>query len=228
MKIVGISDLHGNLPNPNDLTCDILCICGDIVPLEIQRYRKESEKWLSDEFFKWASDIDCKNIVLIAGNHDFVFTYLNAGDDPAQAAREAYGWNEKIVYLFDSGCTIDNISFYGTPWIPVLWNWAFFAAPKVLTEKFSKIPDAVDILLTHSPGKNIKNTGVSLDFKNHPEYGSDELTSAIKDKRIKYWLCGHIHSGNHNMELYNNINVVNVSLLNEKYKVTYPPFSFEI
>ena len=35
LKITAISDIHGDLPIIDP--CDVLCICGDIVPLEIQR-----------------------------------------------------------------------------------------------------------------------------------------------------------------------------------------------
>ena len=49
------------------------------------------------------------------------------------------------------------------------------------------IPNKVDVLLTHSPGKFVNNTGVSLQLRHQPEYGSSELTEAIQDRDIKYW-----------------------------------------
>ena len=43
MKIVAVSDLHGNLP---DLPpCDVVCICGDIVPLWVQKSYEKSISW---------------------------------------------------------------------------------------------------------------------------------------------------------------------------------------
>ena len=39
-RICIISDLHGNPPNIEE--CDILCICGDIVPNNIQYDLNES------------------------------------------------------------------------------------------------------------------------------------------------------------------------------------------
>ena len=34
IKVVAISDLHGYLPEIPE--CDLLCICGDLVPLNVQ------------------------------------------------------------------------------------------------------------------------------------------------------------------------------------------------
>ena len=44
MKIAGISDLHGYLPNIEK--SDILLIAGDISPLNIQFNKPEMKKWL--------------------------------------------------------------------------------------------------------------------------------------------------------------------------------------
>ena len=62
MKVIGISDLHGNLIDIPK--CDILCIAGDIIPLNIQRNNEESEKWWKTKFLDWANKIDCGKIFI--------------------------------------------------------------------------------------------------------------------------------------------------------------------
>ena len=52
MKICGISDMHGKLNFDID-KCDILCICGDIMPLSIQTYHEAGIKWLKKTFIPW-------------------------------------------------------------------------------------------------------------------------------------------------------------------------------
>lgn len=42
-------------------------------------------------------------------------------------------------------------------------------------------------------------------------------------RNIKYALCGHVHSGEHTPQNYNNTIVMNVSLLDEDYKIAYKP-----
>ena len=70
MKICGISDIHGNLYNEIP-KCDVLCICGDIVPLSIQRDIKESDKWFTEDFIKWINNLPCNKVIIVPGNHDF-------------------------------------------------------------------------------------------------------------------------------------------------------------
>ena len=72
MKIIAISDLHGLLPKIDE-KCDVLCICGDIIPLEIQTDIYKSKNWLKTDFIAWCNSIACKHILLIAGNHDLIF-----------------------------------------------------------------------------------------------------------------------------------------------------------
>ena len=45
MKIVAISDLHGNLPTIEEVAI-IYCIAGDIMPLNIQSNDRKCRKWL--------------------------------------------------------------------------------------------------------------------------------------------------------------------------------------
>ena len=69
MIICAISDLHGNL-NFNIDKCDLLLICGDIVPLNIQMNHKKSRKWIVNDFDKWCNSQPCDKVLFIAGNHD--------------------------------------------------------------------------------------------------------------------------------------------------------------
>ena len=75
MKIAVISDLHGYLPNyPNKYwdgieECEILLICGDIMPLNIQTNMPKSKYWLIEDFKLWALDLPIEKIYIIAGNH---------------------------------------------------------------------------------------------------------------------------------------------------------------
>ena len=56
MKIACISDLHGNLIQyPSKYwdgleECEVLFICGDILPLKIQYNMPKSREWLLTEF----------------------------------------------------------------------------------------------------------------------------------------------------------------------------------
>lgn len=243
LKITAISDIHGDLPIIDP--CDVLCICGDIVPLEIQRNYTKSVAWLAGRFVNWCENIECEKVIIIAGNHDFVFQMMyndymeNCGtprwsnhklqyEDFTELVMSNLDFPEKIVYLQDTSYEYNGVTFYGTPHIPVLSNWAFYKSSEGLKESFAEIPDKVDILLTHSPGKFVNDTGVSLQHSNRPEYGSIELTEAIQNKLIRYWFVGHIHSGNHHLENYNGIQVANVSMKDENYRITYEPLTIEI
>lgn len=70
MKILAMSDLHGQFPNINNIKdIDCVFICGDIVPLDIQRKINKSDEWFKNIFIPWCQAIDCKQIYLIGGNH---------------------------------------------------------------------------------------------------------------------------------------------------------------
>ena len=241
MKIVALSDMHGDLPIIED-PCDVICICGDIVPLETQRDYTRSVAWIAGRFSNWCDKLDCEKILLISGNHDFVFErlyneQLNVSKDvlTKESIDECFpSYVEtvldlpgKVNYLQNSYVIYDGVKFYGTPNIPELRNWAFYQKSDELLKTFRKIPDDTDVLLTHSPGKYVNDTGVSLQLSHRPEYGSIELTKAVQDKHIKYWFCGHVHSGNHRLEKYNGIKVANVSLKDENYNTSYDPLTVE-
>jgi Icc-related predicted phosphoesterase len=220
-KIVAISDLHGNLPM--DLPeGDILCICGDIFPLNIQTQILKCDDWLNDVFIPWTIELPYEEIILLAGNHDFYF------EEVAPVDTFLTFDSTKITYLCDSWVTIYGIKFYGTPWCHRFGRWAFMEDDVVLESRFKRIPKDVDFLLTHDAPYGTSDICMQNVYWNNGEHiGSRPLRDAIIEKKPKYNLHGHLHSTNHGEEILNETKVYNVSILDERYDVTYSPLIIE-
>ena len=245
MKIVSISDTHGNLPELPD--CDVVTISGDIIPLRIQNDYESSIAWLSGPFQTWALNLPCKRVIFIAGNHDFVFerlwknidksgwTMYRDAENISNLLFQQDDYDKKIIYLQDSVYKFEGVTFYGTPWCPNLRNWAFYGTSDELSSRFNNIPYNTDVLLTHCPPKYGKQ-GVVLQKNNWnvgKDFGCEELQTAIEKKfafkdKTTWVISGHIHSGNHKPENNWFVKYVNVSLKDEDYEPTYKYFEFEI
>jgi predicted phosphodiesterase len=143
MKITFISDTHNK---HNHLTSnaynnilgsgDVLVHAGDCTSMG-----KSHE---ITNFLNWLSMTDFKHKIFIAGNHDFGFEMHT---DIAEEFKE-----KGIIYLFDSEVIIDGVKFYGSPWQPEFYDWAFnLPRGEKLAEKWAKIPGNTDILITHGP-----------------------------------------------------------------------------
>lgn len=135
MNIISISDLHGHLPSLPP--CDVVCICGDIIPLSIQKNIIESIAWLAGPFQKWCLELPCDKVIFIAGNHDFALQRLlqfgtNLDNEPkwiksydVHSIEASLFQNDsefKIRFLNDIEYKYKDVIFYGTPWCPELRN----------------------------------------------------------------------------------------------------------
>lgn len=250
MKIVAISDLHGYLPDPESIpACDVVCICGDFVPLEYQNDDVASIAWFCLEFVPWTDKLNCKKVLLVAGNHDFFMEHIMLGpirEDGTQKCRTASevlkkllpGNNKgrhKIVYLRDSSVEIEGVTFYGTPWTTGLPGWAFACTEEEFEEHLKRMPKRLDVLLTHMPPA-FGDVGTVLQhgtFNYGSDYSSNVLAEALLSREIRYTFCGHVHSGSHTLAEYgpepNKRYIQNVSVKDENYKVqTYYFRSIEI
>ena len=98
----------------------------------------------------------------------------------------------------------------------------------VLESRFKRIPEDVDFLLTHDAPYGTSDICMQNVYWNNGEHiGSRPLRDAIIEKKPKYNLHGHLHSTNHNEEILNETKVYNVSILDERYEVTYSPLVIE-
>ena len=246
LKIVGISDIHGDLPVIPE--CDVVCCAGDISPLEIQTDQTSMVSWFCLVFLPWVESLPCKEFVMISGNHDFFLQNIHRRLIDESDGYRRYTWRSasdvmkkllpgnlrgkynKLVYLCDSSFEYEGKRFYGTPWIADLSRWAFYLDNDSLMEKYKNIPKKCDVIITHMPPK-IEGLGEVIQggcFNTGENYGSQELAEVLKTKDFKYALCGHVHSGQHLPVDLDGKKLVNVSLKNEDYNEMYYPFEFEI
>lgn len=218
MKILGISDLHGILPEITNEKFDVLCICGDLFPLKAQNNMPQCKSWLEKRFIKWCESIPCDHVLLIAGNHDLYFERTIRSDI------DSIFKNTKIHYLENDLTEIDGIKFYGTPYCKIFGMWAFMRDDEHLSMIFNNIPENIDVLLTHDAPYGTSDICLQNESWITGEHiGNEPLRDAIIAKSPKVNLHGHLHSANHSVELLRDTEVYNVSLVDERYELAYPP-----
>jgi predicted phosphohydrolase len=147
--------------------------------------------------------------LVVAGNHDFLFE-----QEPA-IARSLL---THATYLEDSGVTIDGVSFWGSPWQPRFFDWAFNldrGAP--LRAKWDLIPDGTDVLIVHGPPRDV------LDRTSRGEcVGCDDLLLALKRVRPRLFVCGHIHEA-YGEKIVDGIRCINASCCDERERPFHAP-----
>lgn len=220
LNVCAISDLHGYLPEIKE--CDILLICGDIVPLKIQNNIEVSYNWFIEIFINWCINQSCKKVLFIGGNHDFFLEKL-------ETFKKSVGKEilNKICYIPDFTYVFskNGIEFYihGNQNICNLKNWAFYDNNDF--KCYENIPERLDILITHD-APTVKNLAYMPMQMIHA--GNKLLFERINKVKPKLCLCGHIHEGEHKLFKESGIYYNNVSLLDDNYKHYYKPFYFTI
>ena len=230
MKILATSDMHGNLENLDLSGIDIAFFAGDIAPLRgINAWDAYDQlEWMNSEFHDFCSKWPDTSIVFVPGNHDF-FPIIR---ERFGTKLHGHGLNLKLapnaIMLIDRLVEVKGLKVYGTPWVPVISHrWAFEAENDTLKRKFDAIPEGVDVLLTHTPPR-FNYLDVSLEYGMDSEkFGSHALAEAMLVKQPRMCFCGHIHSGDHRMNVLGNTQVWNVARVNESYSIAYEPIGLE-
>ncbi len=117
-----------------------------------------------------------------------------------------------ITYLQDSSVKIEGITFYGSPWTPTFFDWHFMAdRGPVINEKWNKIPEGIDVLITHGPPATI------LDNVRGVPQGCSDLLERILQINPKYNVFGHIHEG-YGITKRNSTIFINASVCDGRYR----------
>ncbi|MCL4142830.1 UNVERIFIED_CONTAM: hypothetical protein GTU68_047604 [Idotea baltica] len=127
------------------------------------------------------------------------------------------------TYIQDEAISICGIKIYGTPWQPEFCNWAFnLPRGQECLDKWDKIPDDTDILVTHTPPVghgDLCCMGVRA--------GCVELLSTVQQRvKPKYHVFGHIHEG-YGITTDGKIIFINASTCNINYVPLNPPIVFD-
>jgi len=201
MRLVLISDTHQRHDDLVVPAGDVLVHAGDFCTRG-----REGEVI---RFNTWLGVQSHRHKVVIAGNHDFLFER-----EPA-IARSLL---THATYLEDSGVVIDGVRFWGSPWQPRFFDWAFNldrGAP--LREKWERIPSDIDVLIVHGPPRNILDRTWRGDA-----VGCDDLRLAVERVRPKLFVCGHIHEAYGEAELAS-IRCVNTSCCDVRENLRHAP-----
>jgi Icc-related predicted phosphoesterase len=205
MRLIATSDWHGALPDrlPDG---DVLVIGGDTLPLD---HRLEAQReHFSTVVVPYLAGLPYERILLIAGNHDFLF------DSPLP-------WRDELPanlsYLSDEAVEIDGVRFYGSPWSVFLRGWVFMEREFQLERRWGQIPAGTDVLIVHGPPYR------ALD-KTTPRMGGEHVGSTSLREWItahEPWVvvCGHIHEA-FGVDRIGPTTIYNVSYLDETYEHT--------
>lgn len=210
MQICCISDTHERHTEVEIPPCDLLLHAGDITGIGSPQALMKFNSWCQSLVDKQI----VRKIICIAGNHDFLFER-----DPEQARSLLTA----PAYLQDSGVEWEGHHFWGTPWQPWFYDWAFnLRTEEELDQKFQLIPSDTDVLLSHGPPHGI------LDRTTHGDsVGSTALLRRIKEITPKLVVFGHIHEAYGKYE-EDQITYVNASICDVHYRAANEPFLFQI
>ena len=129
----------------------------------------------------WIAELPHREKIVVAGNHDWAFAR-----DKAAALRLL---GPSVSYLEDEALELGGVRFWGSPWQPEFCAWAFnLPRGPTLADKWARMPDDVDVLVTHGPPKGIGDrTGTDR------REGCADLLARIEVVGPRLHLFGHIH-----------------------------------
>lgn len=212
MKMTYISDTHGKHEYLTSKAYNNILGSGDVLVHagDVSMMGKTHE---IKSFLDWFSNTDYTHKIFIAGNHDWGFVKQTDIDDEYK--------KKGVTYLFDNSVEIDGVKFYGSPWQPEFFDWAFnLPRGEKLAEKWSLIPEDTDVLITHGPAFGMLDWVMS-----GQRVGCEDLFKRVMEVKPTVHVCGHIHCA-YGQKNFNDVEFLNASVLGERYTHENKPISF--
>lgn len=181
-------------------------------------------------FNRFLGTLNHPHKVVIAGNHDISFdlksydslwsNFTRIREEPEETRKQL----TNCIYLEDEEITVRGFRIYGSPWSPEFCNWAFMKPRgQPMQETWNKIPDGIDILVTHGPPLGHGDLAVSK-----LRAGCLNLLHTIQSRvKPKYHIFGHIHEG-YGITTDGVTTFVNASSVTIQYHPSHPPIVFDL
>lgn len=205
MDITFIADTHGLHQELKLKPGTILIHAGDITEFGTKEEVADFLEWFGRQPYQYK--------IFVAGNHDLFL-------EECKTAERKKLIPKGIIYLQNSGVTIEGIKIWGSPITPYFFGMAFnVKAGKAIKKVWNKIPADTNILITHGPPKSILDNNL----------GCEELYKQVVIVKPALHCFGHIH-GVHGSVHFGQTNFINAALVNildplknEDYKIIGSP-----
>ena len=211
MRLIILSDTHnlhsGLAPLPDG---DVLVHAGDMTG--------RGTLGEIEAFVEWFAALPHRHKIMIAGNHDFAF-------ETSAAAAEALV-PEGVTYLRDAATIIEGIKFWGSPWQPWFYDWAFnLERGEEIARKWALIPNDVEVLITHGPPHGVLDTVVGVPAEH---VGCAALLARLDTlPALRLHVFGHIHEAYGSTELLGR-RFVNACICDEGYRPVNAPIVIDL
>ena len=204
ISIVVISDTHGFHDSVEVPMGDILVHAGDLT-----RHGTMEDV---EAFSRYLGTLPHEVKIVIAGNHDFCFER----DRKACVAKLT-----NAIYLQDEAVTVHGIRFYGSPWQPWFFDWAFnLQRGPEIRAKWDLIPENTDVLITHGPP-----FGIGDRITQGEHVGCKDLLDVVEEVKPKLHIFGHIHEG-YGLRSNRHTDFINASICDSLYQPLNRPIVY--
>lgn len=165
--------------------------------------------------------------IVIAGNHDFLFEKNKArgmealGCAPGNIAGSYYLQDDSVTWRGQDG---KPVSFYGSPYTPRFYDWAFQLDAKNAVAQWAKIPEGTDILVTHGPPAGMLDRTYKGDL-----VGCPALWERVAKVQPRVHIFGHVHES-HGAHIHEWPSGKRTAFINAAigYHSEHPPFIYDL
>jgi Icc-related predicted phosphoesterase len=202
-RIALISDTHMQHDGIDIPACDILLHAGD--------YSSYGDLKDLTNFNKWLGTLkQCKNIVIVDGNHDLF---------AATSYPMAKTLFSNATYIRDELIEVQGLKIWGSPWSKTFGRWAYMTSEEELLLKYQRIPEGIDILISHTPVYGILDK-----VERVGSVGSTSLRSEVFDRiKPRLVVAGHLHLNGGLTKTENGIIFANAAICDEDYNPSREP-----
>lgn len=166
-----------------------------------------------------------EHIIYVPGNHD---RSLETNPRKVKKWLQELDLPDNIHILVERALDIDGYTFYGHPYTPAFFDWAFnYERNSALAEGvYRRVPSNTDVIITHGPPKGILDRTCIT----NEDVGCEVFARSLCQlPNLKLSCFGHIHEG-YGVQRLGEILFSNAAYMNEHYDMLLPnpPHLYEL